>query len=303
MMKKILITGASGFIGNQLVQKLRLKKNIILYLIVNKNKVFSDSRNINLIYCSLLNKSKLKKKLSKIKITDIIHCAWIGVDAKKRNSISQKKNINIVYNIFNALGKKKITSFIGIGSQAEYGFKKKIITEDLKLKPITFYGKAKIKIYNILKNKCKSKKIKLVWLRIFTGYGPGSKPEWIIPHTIRSLILKKKTKFTAGEQIYNFIYISDIVKCIIKVLFNKNSNGAYNLAYKKSYKIKNVVKLIFSIFKVNDKPLLGHIDYRKDQIMIYKPSIKKLRKDLNWVPEIGIKEGLKKSIDFLKKTN
>lgn len=91
MMKKILITGASGFIGNQLVQKLRLKKNIILYLIVNKNKVFSDSRNINLIYCSLLNKSKLKKKLSKIKITDIIHCAWIGVDAKKRNSISQKK--------------------------------------------------------------------------------------------------------------------------------------------------------------------------------------------------------------------
>ena len=299
-MKKILITGASGFIGNQLLRKLRLKKNIILYLIVNKNKILDGSKNVNLIYCSLLNKKKLEKKFTKIDITDIIHCAWIGVDANNRNSINQAKNVNIINNIFKALKKKKINSFIGIGSQAEYGFKKKIITEKSKLKPITFYGKAKVKVYNILKKKCKNKKIRFTWLRIFTGYGPGSKPEWIIPQTIQSVISKKRINFTAGDQIYNFIYISDIVKFIIKALFNKNSNGAYNVAYKKIYKIKNIIKLIFSILKVNEKPMLGSIDYRKDQIMEYKPSIKKLKKDFKWEPEIGIKEGLKKSIDFYR---
>ena len=46
--------------------------------------------------------------------------------------------------------------------------------------------------------------------------------------------------------------------------------------------------------------MLGSIDYRKDQIMEYKPSIKKLKKDFKWEPEIGIKEGLKKSIDFYR---
>ena len=191
-MKKILITGASGFIGNQLLRKLRLKKNIILYLIVNKNKILDGSKNVNLIYCSLLNKKKLEKKFTKIDITDIIHCAWIGVYANNRNSINQAKNVNIINNIFKALKKKKINSFIGIGSQAEYGFKKKIITEKSKLKPITFYGKAKVKVYNILKKKCKNKKIRFTWLRIFTGYGPGSKPEWIIPQTIQSVISKKR---------------------------------------------------------------------------------------------------------------
>ena len=129
-MKKILITGASGFIGNQLLRKLRLKKNIILYLILNKNKILDSSKNINLIYCSLLNKKKLEKKFTKIDITDIIHCAWIGVDANNRNSINQAKNVNIINNIFKALKKKKINSFIGIGSQAEYGFKKKLLLKN-----------------------------------------------------------------------------------------------------------------------------------------------------------------------------
>jgi len=299
-MKKILITGASGFVGNQLLRKFRFKKDAVLYLIVNKNKILNNSKNINLIYCSLLNKKELKEKFEKINITDIIHCAWIGVDSKNRNSVNQKKNANIINNIFNALEKKKINSFIGIGSQAEYGFKKGIITEQAKLKPITFYGKTKVKVFNILKKKCKNKKIRFIWLRIFTGYGPGSKPEWLIPRTIQSLISKKRINFTAGDQIYNFIYISDIVKLIIKALYNKNSNGAYNVAYKKSYKIKNVIKLIFSMLKVDEKPMLGTINYRKDQIMEYKPSIKKLRKDFKWEPEIGIKEGLKKNINFLQ---
>ena len=303
MIKKILITGSSGFIGHKLVQILKLRKNIILYLIINKKRIYENSKNIRYIQCSLLNKSKLNKKLKNINITDVIHCAWLGVDSKNRNSKNQKKNLTIVNNIFESLNGSKIESFIGIGSQAEYGPKNKVIKEGFKLEPITVYGKTKAMVYKILKKICKTKKIRFVWLRVFSGYGPGSTMEWIIPYTIKSLINNKKVIFTSGEQIYNFIFISDIVSAIVKSIFNKNAKGAYNLAYKKSFKIKYVINLIFSYLKVNKNPSFGSIKYRKDQIMSFVPSISKLKKDFNWEPKVGIKEGLKKNIKFIKKIN
>ena len=90
---------------------------------------------------------------------------------------------------------------------------------------------------------------------------------------------------------------------ITKSLFNKKVNGAYNLAYKKSYKIKSIVKLIFSILKIKRNPSFGSIKYRKDQIMNFLPTISRLKKDLNWEPKIGIKKGLNKNIIYLKKIN
>lgn len=301
--KKILITGSSGFVGKELVNKLIKRKNLVLYLIINKKKLRFRSKNIKYINCSLKNKNILKKKLAPININYVIHCAWVGVDSNNRNSDKQKQNLTIINNIFKAVEKKNLNCFIGIGSQAEYGPKNKVIKEGSKLEPITVYGKTKAIVYKILKKICETKKIRFVWLRIFSGYGPGSTMEWIIPYTIKSLISNKKVIFTSGEQTYNFIFISDIVSAIVKSIFNKDAKGAYNLAYKKSFKIKYVINLIYSYLRVNKNPSFGSIKYRKDQIMRFVPSISKLKKDFNWEPKVGIKEGLKKNIKFLKKIN
>ena len=194
------------------------------------------------------------------------------------------------------------TGFVGIGSQAEYGRKKKVIYETSKLNPNSNYGKIKVRVHNKIKKYCKLKKIRFVWLRIFTGYGPGSSNKWLIPYTITNILSNKNIiKFTSGKQIYNFIYISDITIAIIKSLFNININGEYNLAFKISYKIKTVINLIFSILKTKSIPNFGKIEYRSDQSMNFFPSISKLKKDFKWEPKIGIKQGLKKNIMYLKK--
>jgi nucleoside-diphosphate-sugar epimerase len=302
MKKIILITGCSGFIGSELVKKL-LKKKVYLYLLINKEKPKIKSKKIRFIHCSLLNHKKLKKKIDTINITDIIHCAWVGVSSKSRNSIQQNLNLKITNNILNAIKYKKINSFINLGSQAEYGSKFYKIYENSKERPKTQYGKIKIKILKTTQMFCQKKNIRFIWLRIFTGYGPNSDNNWIIPSTIIKIINNQKTEFTSGNQIYNFIYVSDIASAIVKSLYKKNINGIFNLGSEKSYTIKYVVKLIFKKLKIKKKPIFGELNYRNDQIMRFSPSISKIKKNLKWQPKYSISKGLNKTIKFIKKNN
>jgi len=302
-MNNILITGSSGFIGGALVENLRKNKNNNLYLIINKNKNNIKSKNIKFIYCSLLNKKKLEKVLSCLNITHVIHCAWIGVNSKNRNNSKQNLNILIMQNLLNAIKNIKVNCLISIGSQAEYGAKINKVLESSKLKPITKYGKTKVKILKYTKLFCKKNKIRFVWLRVFTGYGPNCDNNWIIPSTIFKLINNQKTKFTSGNQIYNFIYVSDIAYAIIKSLHNRKANGIFNLGSEKSYTIKHVIKLIFKKLKIKKKPVFGGVSYRNDQIMKFLPSVLKIKKTLKWQPQYSISEGLNKTIKFIKKSN
>ena len=302
MKKIILITGSSGFIGSEVVKQLLKKKNF-LYLLINKKKKEIKSNKIKFIHCSLLNRARLKKKLYSINITDIIHCAWIGVSSQSRNSPQQYLNIKIINNIMNAIKLKKINSFISLGSQAEYGSKFNRIYENSRLKPKTLYGKIKIKILKKVKIFCRKNNIRFIWLRIFASYGPNSDNNWIIPSTIIKIINNQKTQFTSGNQIYNFIYISDLASAIIKFLYNKNISGIFNLGSEKSYTIKYVISLIFKKLKIKKKPIFGELGYRDDQIMKFSPSISKVKKNLNWLPKYSISKGLDKTIKYIKKNN
>jgi len=302
MKKIILITGSSGFIGSEVVKQLLKKKNF-LYLLIKKKKKEIKSNKIKFIHCSLLNRARLKKKLYSINITDIIHCAWIGVSSQSRNSPQQYLNIKIINNIMNAIKLKKINSFISLGSQAEYGSKFNRIYENSRLKPKTLYGKIKIKILKKVKIFCRKNNIRFIWLRIFASYGPNSDNNWIIPSTIIKIINNQKTQFTSGNQIYNFIYISDLASAIIKFLYNKNISGIFNLGSEKSYTIKYVISLIFKKLKIKKKPIFGELGYRDDQIMKFSPSISKVKKNLNWLPKYSISKGLDKTIKYIKKNN
>lgn len=303
MLKKILITGSSGFVGKELINKLIKNKKIILYLLINKNKNIQNSKNIKFVYCSLSNSRKLKRILNKIDITDIIHCAWSGVSAKSRNSLKQKINLEMTNNLLNSIYYKRINSFIALGSQAEYGSKFKRIYENSKPRPITQYGKIKIKILKKIQIFCKTNKVRFVWLRIFTGYGINSDKSWIIASTIMKLINNHRTKFTSGRQLYNFIHVSDIASAIIKSLYNNNAHGIFNLASEKSYTIKYVIQLIFKKLKIKSKPIFGEINYRNDQIMKFLPSISKIKKELKWKPKYSISSGIDETINFLRKNN
>ena len=297
-MQNILITGANGFVGKILVKKLK-KKKLNIFLVLRKKKNYLNIKNNQVITCSLLDRDKIKNKLKKIKIHTVVHCAWQGVLGNQRNSRIQKQNIKIADNLINALDKKYLKKFIGLGSQAEYGLKNKTIKESDKTNPSTLYGKIKCSVRKNVNKFCSLNNIDFVWFRIFSSYGPNNDKKWLIPYLILKLIKKKKPLLTPGEQIWNFIHVDDVCEAITKGIYKKNFEGTYNLAHSKNYLIKDVIKKIYK--KLNTKLVsFPKKKYRTDQVMKLMPDITLIQKKLNWRPRISLDIGLDQTIKHFK---
>ena len=99
----------------------------------------------------------------------------------------------------------------------------------------------------------------------------------------------------------DFIFVDDFSNLIAQLLKKKKiKSKIYNVGSGRPLKVKNVINLIKKISK-NGKPEFGKIKMRKDEILNLYPSIRRLKKELNWKPKINIKTGLKKTISFYAK--
>ncbi len=293
MNRKILITGANGFLGYNLTKKLVKKDFLVTSLCHRKNFYLKPIKRASYIYCDLTNLSKLKKE-----IKDDYDCVLNFSGNIDHNDKSQTLKVHYLglKNIFKIFEKKKLNLFIQAGSSLEYGRSLPPQTEKMKCNPISIYGKVKYKASKlVIKNR---NRFKFIILRLYQIYGPYQKNNRLVPFIIKSCLKNKKFNCTEGIQKRDFLYVDDLVNLIVKILKKKQlSSGIYNVGYGKSILVKNVIKKVNAIIK-KGKPNFGKIKMRKDEIVNLYPDIKKIKNTFNWKPKVNIAEGLKKTINY-----
>lgn len=298
MKKKILVLGGTGFIGYHILKK-AIKKNFSCTSISKTKPTKQKKLNkVKYILCDLENKKKLKKKL--INNYNYVVNAAGYVDHSKNKNI-KKVHYNGIKNIIDILKKKKIESFIQIGSCLEYGDQKSPQTELGYCNPKTNYSISKYKISKYLMYNYKKNKFPFTVLRIYQVYGPYQQINRIIPFIIKSCLLESYFPCTKGDQIRNFLYIDDLTDVIFKVFKNKKSTGKiFNVGTNEKIKINELIKLIVKIIG-NGKPIFGKIKMRKEEVIRLYPNLKKIQNELGWKSRISLINGLNKTINFLKK--
>lgn len=301
MKKKLLIVGGTGFIGYHLAKKCLLKNYSITSLSYHKPKKKRFLNKIKYLECDISKKDLLKKKL-KDKFDYVVN---LGGYVNHKEKI---KTYNTHYigckNLADIFLKKKISSFIQIGSCVEYGSnkspqKENIITKVNDIK--STYGQAKLLATNYLINLYIKKKFPCKILRFYMVYGPRQDENRLISTTIKSCLLDKKFPCSSGNQLRDFLYVDDAVSAIIKCLENSNLNGKiFNIASGVPYKVKDIIELIKNKISLG-KPIYGKIKLRKDEIKILYPNIFEAKKKLNWKPIVSIKNGINLTINNFKK--
>jgi UDP-glucose 4-epimerase len=300
--KNVLITGVSGFIGSYLLKEI-IERNINKVAILLRSesdtyRVAKYLKKCKIFYWNGEYSIELSNQIRRFLPDAWVHLAWKGVENDYTNDISQ-----ITYNIkqLNAsllLAKESgCKQYIGIGSQAEYGVKHKIITETDSTEPITVYGKAKLASRWISDAFCTANNMKWSWLRIFSTYGPLDNVSWFIPYLIKTFINSEIPDTTLCKQNWDYLYVEDAAKAILSVI-DREAIGIYNVASGKALLLKDIAERIKN--KINPDLVInyGAKKYTENQIMHLEGNISKINQITGWKPQIEINKGLDKTIEY-----
>ena len=267
--KIILITGADGYVGRNLLKNFSIDKKYLVYALTKKNR--RNTENIKFIKGNL--KTDIFNKIREIDI--IIHCASSGVYKKElRNNIFQTNYFDSLFFFKNAY-KANIFNWIILGTSGEYGFiKKGSMSTKTPLKPINDYGRSKLKFFNTLKKKGAFELANIIYLRLFHVYGKDEQKNRLYPSLVNSIKLGKPFKMTSGQEIRDFIHITLALKKIRKVMKifiirKKPFFIVKHIATGKPLTVLNFVKNIIRRKKSKIKILLGESNKKNIYCSMY----------------------------------
>jgi nucleoside-diphosphate-sugar epimerase len=300
-MSNILITGATSFVGINLINKLYKDNQIFAVIRPHSKNTFKLEKfsNIKIIECDMDSSSSLLSFLS-MPIDYAYLLAWRGVRGEERyNSEIQKQDYDDTLVAYDSLVKAGTKNIITIGSQAEFGDFSKPANYKTVPHPTNPYGFFKLKVFETLSQKSLHDHVNYKHGRIFSSYGPGDSSNTLIYYLISEFLNNHPVNLTKCVQLWDFIYIEDCADAIIRIgQYGKNCHP-YSIGTGDIHPLKDYVEIIRSFFKdtvIN----YGAIDYKNNQPMFLGADISDLEKDTGFVPKIAFKDGINKMINYTK---
>lgn len=303
-MKKVMITGATSMIGIALIEEC-LKKHIYVIAMIRKNSLkinrLPKSKYIEIIECDINELNNLKK-LNNITCDVFYHLAWEGTTKEERNNIIlQEKNIKISLVAVELAKKLKCHTFIGAGSQAQYGrVELEKISPTTIGNPETAYGIAKYSAYKLTKLYAKEIGIKHIWGNIFSVYGIWDGENTMIDSTITKILKGEKTSFTKGEQLWDYLYSEDAGRAFYLMGLKGKDQSVYCIGSGEVKPLYKYIEIISNKLSNKLKLGIGELDYPNNQVMNLCADIRTLTKDTGFIPKYKFEEGIEKTIEWKK---
>ena len=278
-MKQIVVTGATSFLGRNMVESL-LNNGYKVYAFVRKssqNPLKLENSNLKYIYGTL---DEIEIIYDYITHADIfIHFAWAGSGSVGRNTKDiQMSNINYSMQALKLAIKLGCKKFIFPGSQAEYGKISNQITENTACNPISYYGKAKFEFSKKANLLCNDENIDFIHLRIFSVYGYGDREGTLVDSCIKSFNNGKIMKLGPCNQKWNYLYIDDFVNIVLKLIECNCPTGIYNIASSETRILRDFVKIIYEISnKTGNYVFENKTDENPEKSPELNPSINKIK--------------------------
>lgn len=300
--KKVAMTGGSGPIGMALIQKL-LKENVEILLFqreTSERKIHlpQDVR-LRIVYRSL---DQLKDYMPEERNYDVFyHLGWANTDAKLREKVeAQFENVIYACDAVRLAHKMGCHSFIGAGSQAEYGRHEEPLRDDTVSVPETAYGVMKLCACHATRILCQEYGIRHIWPRILSGYGFFDNMHSMLVSNILKALDGKELIFSKGEQVWDFLYMDDIANALYCIAKRGKDNAIYPIGSGNARPLKEYIEILCRKLGKLDEMELGKVPYSDKQIMHLEADISKLQEDTGWKPEVEFEDGIERVIKFYK---
>jgi UDP-glucose 4-epimerase len=307
--KKILITGAEGFLGSYLTYYL-LKKGYKLVITVKDSvwrpllKEAIKKNDIEIFYGSVLTREGRRDIIPYLKnVGTVIHLErdWGGEDIQK--GLYKEINNNLLGTIeFVKLVYQFADKVIFTSSADVYGEVKRYpVQEEMISNPSSFYAITKLTIENYLRKIAEQLSKKLIILRISSIYGPYEISNKAVPNFIKAILKNEQPEIRSNKAIYrDFIFIEDVCSAInLSVKCNLKNFVILNIASSKAISLERLINNIYKI--TGKKKNITKSKTMKNKDEKYLINIDKAERLIGFYPKFNLNRGLKIEIDWLKK--
>ena len=300
---KVFITGATGFLGFHVVQRLLVRGHSV----VAGHRAHSDlwrlkavRGSLELVETDLSSRTSIENALRNHPSDVIIHCAAYGVKYEEQD-VNQAFRVNVQGTSHLILAAKEvgISRFIHIGSCFEYGSKNHPIHENEVLEPTSLYGVSKASGTLLALLLSKQNNVPLAVVRLFGLWGPLEGKDRLVPQIIYHCLSGIPLKLTGCEQIRDYIFVEDAADMLVDLVEipEFNSYEIFNLASGIPIKLKEFVTKIASLFHQEDLMLFGKLPYRPTEMWHLVGNVEKWTTRVGKIRQSSTSEGIKKMLE------
>lgn len=285
---RILLTGASGFIGRNLVPLLSHHQ---LCLISRKEPPSRLSSHLSYLKNDLADIKQLWNKARDFAPEVCIHLAWDGLpDYSLSNCL---KNFETGVRLFEVLGTTGCKKIFVAGSCWEYGELQGQVSESDSSKNMNLFASHKTGLRLVGESLAVSQGIDFIWGRIFFVYGFGQRESSLIPYCYKTLKEGKTPQINNPCAINDFVHVSDVANAIKTLIETHKISGIFNIGSGKPSKVKKIVEIIAK--KMGSKKIpIYHTEYSEEKGMWADISL--IQKKTVWSPQIPLETGIEKTL-------
>ncbi|MBQ3069435.1 MAG: NAD(P)-dependent oxidoreductase [Clostridia bacterium] len=303
-MKKILLTGANGFIGSALIKELSAQGVQVYAVIKDREERVEHIQkydNVFIVYCDLAEIERIPSLIEDRDIDTCIHLAWAGSFGDGRADYAlQLQNVQYSMDLINVAANMGIKRFVGAGTLAEKDVQNYHPTDGATPNAVSIYGIAKITAHYMTKAECTRLGMEHIWCYLSNTYGVGNTTNNFVNMASRLMLQGKRAAFTAGEQSYDFVYIDDTARAIFYAAEKGHANTAYYLGSTKQRKLKEYITIIRDTIDSNIPLYLGEIPFNGNPLPEEAYDTQKLVEHTGYYPSVLFEDGIKRTIDWLK---